>query len=45
MLTVPTAGLSADPVGQTAVVGGTSYLVAAHQPDGTGVSTLMLERA
>jgi len=45
MLTLPTAGLSADPVGQTAVVGGTSYLVAAHQPDGTGVSTLMLERA
>jgi hypothetical protein len=45
MLTLPTAGLSANPVGQTAVVGGTSYLVAAHQPDGTGVSTLMLERA
>jgi hypothetical protein len=45
MLTLPTAGLSADPVGQTAVVGGTSYLVAVHQPDGTGVSTLMLERA
>jgi hypothetical protein len=45
MLTLPTAGLSADPVGQTVVVGGTSYLVAAHQPDGTGVSTLMLERA
>jgi hypothetical protein len=45
MLTLPTAGLSADPVGQTAVVNGTSYLVAAHQPDGTGVSTLMLERA
>jgi len=45
MLTLPTAGLSADPVGQTAVVNGTSYLVAVHQPDGTGVSTLMLERA
>jgi hypothetical protein len=45
MLTLLTAGLSADPVGQTAVVNGTSYLVAAHQPDGTGVSTLMLERA
>jgi hypothetical protein len=45
MLTLPTAGLSADPVGQTAVVNGISYLVAAHQPDGTGVSTLMLERA
>lgn len=45
MLTLPTASLSADPVGQTAVVGGTSYLVAVHQPDGTGVSTLMLERA
>jgi hypothetical protein len=45
MLTLPTAGLSANPVGQTAVVGGISYLVAVHQPDGTGVSTLMLERA
>ena len=45
MLTLPTAGLAADPVGQTAVVNGTSYLVAVHQPDGTGVSTLMLERA
>lgn len=45
MLTLPTAGLSADPVGQTAVVNGISYLVAVHQPDGTGVSTLMLERA
>ena len=45
MLTLPTASLSADPVGQTAVVNGISYLVAVHQPDGTGVSTLMLERA
>ena len=43
--TVSPAGLSANPVGQTAVVGGISYLVAVHQPDGTGVSTLMLERA
>jgi hypothetical protein len=44
MLTLPTASVSADPVGQTAVVNGTSYLVAVHQPDGTGISTLMLER-
>lgn len=44
-LTVPTSALSSDPVGQTAVIGGVSYLVAAHEPDGTGVSVLRLERA
>ena len=40
-----TADLPADPVGQTAVVGAVNYLIAAHEPDGTGVSVLMLERA
>lgn len=45
MLTIATADISADPVGQTVVVGATSYVVAAHDADGTGISTLMLERA
>jgi hypothetical protein len=40
-----TADLPADPVGQTAVVGAVNYLIAAHEPDGTGLSLLMLERA
>lgn len=40
-----TADLSADPVGQAAVVNATNYVVAAHEPDGTGVSVLRLERA
>lgn len=44
-LVVSTASLSADPVGQSVVVGAASYVVAAHEPDGTGVSTLLLERA
>lgn len=44
-LTLPTADVSADPVGQAVVVNATNYLVAAHEPDGTGVSTLVLERA
>jgi hypothetical protein len=44
-LTLPTADVSADPVGQAVVIGSTNYVVAAHEPDGTGVSVLMLERA
>lgn len=40
-----TADLPADPVGQAVVVGAMSYTVAAHEPDGTGISVLMLERA
>lgn len=44
-LVVPTSSLSADPVGQAVTVGAASYLVGAHEPDGTGVSTLLLERA
>jgi hypothetical protein len=35
----------ADPVGQPVVVGAVNYLIAAHEPDGTGLSLLMLERA
>lgn len=44
-LTLPTAQVTGDPVGQTCVVGGASYLVAAHEPDGTGISRLVLETA
>lgn len=44
-LTLATASVPADPVGLAAVVGGVSYLVAAHEPDGTGVSRLLLESA
>lgn len=44
-LTLPTAQVPADPVGQAVVVAGKSYLVAEHQPDGTGISRLFLEAA
>lgn len=45
MLTLPTADVPANPVGKAAVVGSTTYTIVEHQPDGTGVSRLMLERA
>lgn len=44
-LTVPTARLPADPVGAPVAVAGAAYVVAEHQPDGTGVSLLLLERS
>lgn len=44
-LTCATASLPANPVGQACVVGGASYTVAEHQPDGTGISLLLLEAA
>lgn len=44
-LTLPTASVPANPVGQTAVVNSVSYVVAAHEPDGTGISALHLELA
>lgn len=43
-LTLPTASVPANPVGVTAVVASASYTVAEHQPDGSGVSVLYLER-
>lgn len=45
-LTLPTAGLPAEPV--DAIVSGldgASWRVVEHQPDGTGMSVLLLERA
>jgi len=43
VLTLATASVPAAPVGATAVVNGTTYSVAAHEPDGTGISRLLLE--
>ena len=43
-LMLPTASVPASPVSMAAVVGGVTYTVVAHEPDGTGVSTLLLER-
>ena len=45
VLTVPTASVPASPVGSAAVVNAINYVVAAHEPDGTGMSRLLLERA
>ena len=44
-LTCATASLPANPVGAAVVVGAASYVVAEHQPDGTGISVLLLEVA
>jgi len=42
-LTTSTANVPANPIGMPVVVGATAYLVAAHEPDGTGMSRLLLE--
>lgn len=44
-ITLPTANVPADPVGKAVVHSGDTYTVIAHEPDGTGVSVLLLERA
>lgn len=44
MFILATADVPASPVGKTLITGGVTYTVAEHQPDGTGVSSLMLER-
>ena len=41
VFTCPTP--AGDPVGQVLMVGADRYVVAAHEPDGTGVSRLLLE--
>jgi hypothetical protein len=43
MLTLATANVPANPVGTAVVVGAANYTVGAHEPDGTGISRLMLE--
>lgn len=44
-LTLSTANVPSAPEGQAAVVNGVAYVVASHEPDGTGVSRLLLELA
>lgn len=44
-LTLATADVPASPVGLAVVADSASYAVAVHQPDGTGISILLLERA
>ena len=43
--TTLTAHVVGEAVGQLLVIHGTSYYVAAHEPDGTGMSLLLLEVA
>lgn len=43
--TLPTASITGEAVGQSLVIGAVTYTVAAHEPDGTGVSRLILEVA
>lgn len=45
MLTLATSDVPASPTGKTAVVGGVSYTIVGHDPDGTGISVLTLELA
>lgn len=42
---LPTASVPASPIGISLVTGSASYLVASHEPDGTGVSVLLLEKS
>ena len=44
-ITLATADVPASPVGMAAVCNGTAYTIAAHEPDGTGISRLLLEAA
>ena len=39
------ADVAADPVGKSLVVNGITYSIAEHQPDGTGMTTLILKRS
>ena len=43
--TTLTANVVGEAVGQLMTIHGTSYYVAAHEPDGTGMSLLLLEVA
>ena len=43
--TTLTANVVGEAVGQLLTIHGTSYYVAAHEPDGTGMSLLLLEVA
>lgn len=43
-LTLATADVPASPYGQPVVVRGLDYVIAAHEPDGTGLSRLLLQK-
>lgn len=43
IFTLATSAVPANPVGTALVVNSVTYTVAAHEPDGTGVSLLYLE--
>jgi len=45
VLTLATASVPASPIGLGVVVGTTNYTIASHEPDGTGLSRLLLEVA
>ena len=44
-ITLPTASVPASPIGTGVTVNSVAYTIAEHQPDGTGISVLYLERA
>jgi hypothetical protein len=44
-LSLPDASVPASPVGKPAVVRGVAYSVSEAHPDGTGLTTLLLEQA
>jgi hypothetical protein len=44
-LELKTSDVPSNPLGMAVVVNAINYLVAAHEPDGTGMSVLMLEAA
>lgn len=41
---LPSNGIPSDVVGRSVTVRGASYQVVSHEPDGTGMSTLVLEQ-
>lgn len=45
LLTLASEDVSTNPVGASVLVGSVAYVVAAHEPDGTGLSRLLLESA
>ena len=45
MLTCPTADIPSPAVGAAVCIGEEDFVVFAHEPDGTGLSRLILERA
>lgn len=43
VFTLPTSSIVGEPVGQTLVRASVTYVIEAHEPDGTGISRLFLE--